>query len=345
MIESRTMQARDVFALEGLAELGARKGIDTRPILLRVLTDLYVHRLSHTPAEERHYTELALRLLEAVDVATRVAVARRFASYLSPPLRVLQRLARDLPEIANELRLHPLLQPPASAPAPRAEHVPMRAAEIEAVDREDRPAGNAYAIDRATAGTLNELFFTAAAPERRVMLLNLDVVAPVATDAVRVARDPATVHRLEAAALAGNSDDFALELARTLRIPREQARLMVRDALGEPIVLAAKVLGMPRDILYRVLMFLNPAIGHSADRVHALTALYDELTEPAAASMLAVWQALAQQERAGGKYRSLLWDDQTERRARSGAVTHRTSTTARPGLRRIASSQRKISRE
>ena len=336
------MQVRDIFALEGLAELGARKGIDTRPILLRVLTDLYVHRLSHTSAEERHYTELALRLLEAVGVTTRVAVARRFACYLSPPLRVLQWLARDLPEVANELRQHPLLQPPTSAPPPKAERVPTRTVEAEVASREERPDGHADAINRATAGTLNELFFTADAQERRVMLLNLDVVAPVAPDNIRVARDPAVAQRLEAAALAGRADDFALELARALHIPGEQARLMVRDVLGEPIVLAAKVLGMPREMLYRVLMFLNPAIGHSVDRVHALAALYDELTESAAASMLAVWQALAQRERPTAKYRPLLWDDRTGRRARSGADA---LPAARPNQKRTALGERKISGE
>ena len=97
-----------------------------RPTLLRVLTDLYVHRLSHTPDEERHYTELALRLLEAVDVSTRVAVARRFAGYISPPLRVLQWLMRDLPEVRAQLRSHPLLQPAASVAkgAPQAAAIP-----------------------------------------------------------------------------------------------------------------------------------------------------------------------------------------------------------------------------
>ena len=109
------METQHLFGLDGLTALGARTGADMRPTLLRVLTDLYVHRLSHTPEEERHYTELALRLLEAVDVPTRVAVARRFAGYISPPLRVLQWLTRDLPEVRAQLRSHPLLQP--SAPA------------------------------------------------------------------------------------------------------------------------------------------------------------------------------------------------------------------------------------
>ena len=105
------METQHLFGLDGLTALGARTGADMRPTLLRVLTDLYVHRLSHTPEEERHYTELALRLLEAVDAPTRVAVARRFAGYISPPLRVLQWLTRDLPEVRAQLRSHPLLQP------------------------------------------------------------------------------------------------------------------------------------------------------------------------------------------------------------------------------------------
>ena len=81
-----------------------------RPTLLRVLTDLYVQKLTHTPDEERHYTELALRLLDAVDVPTRAAVARRLSRHLSPPLRVIQRLAADLPDIAEAVRAHPLLR-------------------------------------------------------------------------------------------------------------------------------------------------------------------------------------------------------------------------------------------
>jgi hypothetical protein len=111
------MESQNFFSLEGLTDLGRSSGIDMRPTLLRVLTDLYVHRLSHTAEEERHYTELALRMLEAVDVPTRVAVAKRFSRYLSPPLRILQWLARDLPVVAAELRAHPLLQPPAAPPS------------------------------------------------------------------------------------------------------------------------------------------------------------------------------------------------------------------------------------
>src|SRR5215472_8744137 len=99
-------------SLEGLSDLRLPGGVDMRPTLLRVLTDLYVQKLSHTPDEERHYTELALRLLDAVDVATRTAVAARLAEHLAPPRRIIERLAADFPNVAAPLRGHPLLQEP-----------------------------------------------------------------------------------------------------------------------------------------------------------------------------------------------------------------------------------------
>ena len=89
------MESASLSSLDNLTHLGLRSGVDMRPTLLRVLTDLYVQKLTHTPDEERHYTELALRLLDAVDVATRAAVAGRLARHLSPPLRVIQQLAGD----------------------------------------------------------------------------------------------------------------------------------------------------------------------------------------------------------------------------------------------------------
>src|SRR5208282_885908 len=104
------MESSSLSSLDNLTHLGLRGGVDMRPTLLRVLTDLYVQKLTHTPDEERHYTELALRLLDAVDVATRVAVAGRLARHFAPPLRVIQHLAADLPDVATSVRGHPVLQ-------------------------------------------------------------------------------------------------------------------------------------------------------------------------------------------------------------------------------------------
>ena len=79
--------------LDGLVDLACRDGIDIRPTLLRVLTDLYVQKPAHSAAEETQYVELALGLIEAVDAPTRAAVAASLSAYPAAPAAILNRLA------------------------------------------------------------------------------------------------------------------------------------------------------------------------------------------------------------------------------------------------------------
>ena len=293
------MESASLSSLDNLTHLGLRSGVDMRPTLLRVLTDLYVQKLTHTPDEERHYTELALRLLDAVDVATRAAVADRLARHLSPPLRVIQQLAADLPEVAAPVRGHPLLRRIRHRQANRQCRSPLPLEVREAAPPEsDRPPAGISTRRRSgligadVASELNELFFAASAEERRLILLNLEIAAPLPVGRVRLARDAAIGRRLEAAALARDREDFVQHLAFSLEIPRAQARRIASDVLGEPIVVAAKAITMPRDVVYRMLLFVNTTVGHSVERVHALATLYDELPIQAAEHMVAIWQAL-----------------------------------------------------
>jgi hypothetical protein len=307
------MEAPEIFGLEALTALGSRSGLDMRPTLLRVLTDLYVQRVAHTAAEERHYTELALRLLEAVDLPTRVAVARRFAGYPSPPLRVLQALARDLPIVAAELGAHPLLQPSAAMSAPLS--IPSFAAhEAAPADRSAFRASET--IDFAIAGKLSEAFFAAGAQERALILRNLHIVAPLQSRPTLGARQPAIGEQLESAVLTRRYNDFTQHLAGALRIPRTLAQRIAGDHLGEPVLVAVKAFDIPREVLYRILLFLNPAVGHSVERVHALAALFETMTTASADSMVAIWQALRRGEQAAPKHQPLLWDDEVRRRTR-----------------------------
>jgi len=331
------MESLGLANLEGLSDLGLRNGVDMRPTLLRILTDLYVQKLAHTPEEERHYTELALRLLQDVDVTTRAAVASRLARHLTPPLTVLLRLARDVPAVAAPLQSHALLQ--SAAPVdeaswpPAAPAVAGGAAADQAALALDRP----QSIDPATAAQLNELFFAAPASERRLILLNLEVVAPVPAWRVGVSRDPSIGARLEAAVLARKHEEFAQDLARALQIPREQARRIVRDDLGEPLLIAGKTLGVERDVLYRILMFVNPAIGHSVERVHALAALYDEMTPQAAEGMVAIWQALQTDKRAPETYDPFSANDARAAQARPAAAAQHSPAAPQTSGRRHAS--------
>ena len=325
---------------DGLAEIGLRGGVDMRPTLIRVLTDLYVQKLKHTEDEERHYTELALRLLDAVDATTRATVATRLARHLSPPLRVAQYLVNDLPEIAASLRGHAVFRKSATATTPEVQPIVAPAAEIappivpvletaeatEAVliERTAASVAESYVepvpenlmaetqqtLRPAVASELNTLFFLATEEERRLILLNLHIAAPLSAGEVEILRDPMVSQKLEAAALGSYRDDLAKQFALALRIPREQAGRITRDNFGEPMVVAIKALGVARDVFHRILMFANPAVGHSVERVQALAALFDELPLPAAEAMVAIWQALPKSERTAGKHQPLHWDDQ-----------------------------------
>src|SRR3977135_253131 len=70
---------------DGLLTLSRREGVDIRPTLLRVLTDLYVQTSKHTIDEERQFIELTSRLIDEVDDATRAAVRARLAVYPATP--------------------------------------------------------------------------------------------------------------------------------------------------------------------------------------------------------------------------------------------------------------------
>ena len=73
------------------------------------------------------------------------------------------------------------------------------------------------------------------------------------------------IRRLEAAALQRNAGEFSRMLERALGISRELAERVARDHSGEPIVVAAKALGMTAAVLQRILLFLNPVIGQSVE--------------------------------------------------------------------------------
>lgn len=346
------MESASLAHLISLTRAGLRGGVDMRPTLLRVLTDLYVQKLTHTADEERHYTELALRLLDAVDVPTRAAVAARLIRHLTPPMRIIEKLAVDLPDVAATVRADPRLQRKPQLSEASAAIVAAIAADqarnSEADERrvpssgEDRnterlTARGTCSIPADTAAELNELFFAASADERRLILLNLEIATPVPSGRIGLKRDAAVGLRLEAAALARNREDFAQHLGQALQIPRAQARRIAGDELGEPIVVAAKALATPRDVVYRILLFVNTAVGHSVERVHTLAGLYDEMTLPAAEHMVAIWQSL-QSASALGKHQPLQSNDEARARARTATEAVRRAPSAhRSSDRRTAS--------
>jgi hypothetical protein len=283
-------------SLEGLLDHGQRDGFDIRPTLLRVLTDLYLQKPTHPPDDERYYTELALRLINSTDLPARAAVAERLARYPAAPRAVILRLARDVIDVAGPILRHAPGLTAADLELIMRECGPAHAAIIAMRSRSEAQAADPppeiRKIDRANkqAAELSELFFTAGSTERRHILLNLDYAAPASP---RVPPTPANeiVGRLETAALAHNVDAFTREVEIAFGISGRLARRIVSDELGEPIVVAAKALRAPRAVLERILLFVNPRIGQSVQRVYALATRYDEISTQAALRLVAIWQA------------------------------------------------------
>lgn len=290
------MKSSAYSPLDSLVDLACRDGVDVRPTLLRVVTDLYVQKPAHTAEEETQYVELALGLIGAADEQTRAAVAARLSGYPKAPQAVLERLTAPSAE--------PVAAPPL---VPEAAHVP-----------ETLPAPPAPS---APAHELTELFFTASAEERRLILIHLDVVAEPAPHR-QAPPSEAIIRRLEDTALERNVTEFARMLERGLSVSRALATRIVHDASGEGIVVAAKALGMKADVLQRILLFLNPAIGQSVDRVFELAQLYDDITRSAADHMVAIWREKG--ERLRPRHAPVLWDDErSSARTRATPARHR----------------------
>ena len=76
-------------------------------------------------------------------------------------------------------------------------------------------------------------------------------------------------------------------------------------------------------MLYRILLFINTAVGHSVERVHALAQLYDEITLHVAQDMVAIWQALRPASQSTGTHRPLLANDKPGARLRSSGAARR----------------------
>ncbi|HVX91621.1 MAG TPA: DUF2336 domain-containing protein [Xanthobacteraceae bacterium] len=323
--------------LDCLLDLTRHDGVDIRPTLLRVLTDLYVQRSHHMPHEARHYTELALRLIDAVDVPTRVAVAQRLACYPAAPVAVLERLARDLPEVAQPiLRALPGLAPhaaghrttPGAAAPARAAVKPAdvaREAPADAIETRAPGAARAAAAivrEAPTAVELSELFFSAGASDRRLILSNLEYAAAPAIRPIRVGRASDAVRRLELSALQNRPGEFARELEQVLEISREKAERIIKDPLGEPLLVAARALSMPAEVLQRVLLFVNPAIGLSVDRVYDLSAFYARLKTVSALRLVSIWRLMDAAEQTSRTYQSV-FRAQDPRSARAPVVAPR----------------------
>ncbi|MCK1340782.1 DUF2336 domain-containing protein [Bradyrhizobium sp. 38] len=298
---------------DGLMSLSRREGVDVRPTLLRVLTDLYVQSSTHSDDEQRQFVELAMRLIDQVDDATRAAVKARLAIYPSTPAPIMQKLGLSA---AQEGRRVPLAREiPAPPPAPSPVRTPTEA--------EQRMASN-MAMQPKDAAEIHDMFFRAGTSERALILHNLAQTPLKAAPRIPTVRAKRAIQILEMAAIAGDVENFTSELGDSLILPSRVAAQIVDDASGEALAVAARALDMPSPVFQRILLFFKPEIGNSVTDVYRLSRLYDRLSDRSALVLLAAWRGstLAVTR---AKYQPSLHDSDRQR-ARAGA------SQTRPGV-------------
>jgi hypothetical protein len=293
--------------------LSRREGVDIRPTLLRVLTDLYVQARTHSTEEARQFVELTSRLIDEVDDATRASVRARLEGYPGTPPEILRKL-RLAPEAADEPAA-----PTEQAPSLSDGSSPMQIA-------------GGLSMQPKDAAELCAMFFRASGSERALILHSLADTPLKAAPRIPQSRLKRAVETLEMAAFAVDVENFTLELGESLNLPARLAAQIVDDASGEPLAVAMRALAIPSPAFQRVLLFLKPEFGSSVHTVFRLSRLYDRLSERSALIMLAAWRG-ATPLPARAKFRPGLYDDE---RQRARLATTPPQSTVQPGSSRSA---------
>lgn len=293
------MTASSLFpGFDGLITLSRREGVDIRPTLLRVLTDLYVQTSRHSEDEARQFVELTSRLIDQVDDATRAAVRARLAVYPDTPGEVLRKLG------LNPFR--------AAQPLPEAPPPPVAIAPVKPPSEAQLRVASNLSMQPKDAAEINDMFSRANARERAMILHNLQDTPLKASARIPAARAARAIETLEMAAFAADIESFTLELGETLILPSRVAAQLVNDASGEPLACACRALDMPSPVFLRVLLFLKSEFGASVQTVYRLSRLYDRLGERSALIMLAAWRG-STMATTRAKYRPSLYDDERHR--------------------------------
>jgi uncharacterized protein (DUF2336 family) len=309
--------------IQGLVELARRDRVELRPVLLRVLTDLYVQEPAHGPAERTRFAELAIRFLESADPGTRAVVAERLANYSGTPPAVAGKLARDDISVAgpilrrsralSEAEFHSILDSCGIAHAvaiAAREDLPASVAQRLRETGMSRSAETAKAAqpaaqkaDPAITFTLARRYLATNTPERRLIATAL-ACCPAVEREERLRRlERGFNDRLERAALRHRAQEFASLLHHRTGMPGDIALRIVNDRSGEPLAAICRALEMPFDTASRIFLFLNPAIGGSARQVLGLAQGYEEMKPAIAQRLMGAWCGLD----AGLKPRASVW--------------------------------------
>ena len=99
-----TDELRD--SLERLVALGKSPDVNIRPVLLRVVVDLFIRKAHHSPDDLAHFEEITQRLLDEADAGTRLSVAEKLSRHAEMPQALAQRFLAEGGAIAGCVLQH-----------------------------------------------------------------------------------------------------------------------------------------------------------------------------------------------------------------------------------------------
>ncbi len=268
---------------------------------------------------------------------------------------------RAVPQLAPKFAPRPAPTPspaavqPTAAPAPRPAPPQRQPAATSLSNTQTnsptRPDSAANAVTPGgskpdmEAKELCGLFFAAASIERRLILISLEFL-PTPPPALPVAMQQTDIWRFESAALQHKTESVVHDLERALGISRRMALRILEDDMGEPVVAAAKAMELPADVLQRILLFMNPRVGQSVDRVYELAGLYADITTDAARRLVGIWRDADPPETRVAKH-AALWQDAVEQArtalsdiTRRAPIPRRDAPAIRPGERAVGTDRR-----
>jgi uncharacterized protein (DUF2336 family) len=308
--------------IQALIDIARRDGMEMRPVLLRVLTDLYVQEPVHAPSERARFAELACRLLDRAELSTRAAVAEP----------ILRRSS-----VLNEAALHMVLNfcGPAHAAAIAERHnLPPRIAKRlkeMSIPRNELAHKNEAELEsaRGTTFALARRYLAAKSHERLTIFSAIAACAPVEQEEKLRHLDRGLVDNLERAALRRRLGEFVAHLHESTGMARDIATRIVRDPSGEPLAVFCRALDIPFTSASRILLFLNPTVGGTVQQVFSMASRYIEMTPANARRLAAAWCGLGE----GLKPERAMWTRTRRERIDprpAGVRSIRYTTPARP---------------
>jgi hypothetical protein len=330
-------------SLDDLMALARQEGLDMKPVLLRVLTDMFVATGAHSREEDQQFAEIASTLVRQVDADTAAVVACRLAEYPQTPpgigeafiaraddsSRIILADAGWLPRrtvTTQALAGDRLL---AAAVAARSDldadlmaillerrdpifdvtiaanlsiPIPRRILDdLLARGRRDTAIGRALLVrPDLSAAERAVLFLHADRTDRGRIIEEAEQFAAMAGRARQRRTAPVDlVVTLETAAMVQDAEAFASLLALALGVSAETVQPILSDRAGEALALCYAALGIDDEAATRLFMFRDPLVGHSTERVFALTNLVRRVSHAAAEKIVHAMLGLATPERSG----------------------------------------------